>query len=71
MENADLRKQLENAQKQLEDETVLRVDLENRLQSLREELAFNKQLYEQVIKNGKKMLKFSKMEILGNRRNSS
>ena len=46
--NADLQKQLETARRQLEEETVLRVDLENRLQSLREELAFNKQMHDQV-----------------------
>lgn len=47
-ENAELRKQLESARKQLEEETLLRVDIENRMQSLREELQFNKQIYEQV-----------------------
>lgn len=48
-ENESLRKQLESARQQLEEETLLRVDLENRLQSMREELAFNKQLYEQEL----------------------
>jgi len=41
-------KNLANAKKQLEDETILRVDFENRLQSLKEELAFKKQVHEQV-----------------------
>ena len=35
---------------QVEEETVLRVDLENRLQSLKEELAFKKQMYDEVNK---------------------
>lgn len=48
-ENESLRKQLESARQQLEEETLLRVDLENRLQSMREELAFNKQIYEQEL----------------------
>lgn len=48
-DNNELRKQLEHAQKQLEDETVHRVDLENRLQSAREELTFNKALYDKEI----------------------
>lgn len=49
LDNAELRKQLENAQKQLEDETVQRVDLENRLQSAKEELQFNKSLFDQEL----------------------
>ena len=47
-EFASLEKQLATAKKQLEDETVARVDLENRLQSLKEELAFKDQVHEQV-----------------------
>ena len=43
-----MEKQLATAKKQLEDETVARVDLENRLQSLKEELAFKDQVHEQV-----------------------
>lgn len=43
-----MQKQLDLARKMLEDETVLRVDLENRVQSLKEELAFKSQVYEQV-----------------------
>ncbi|VDP05994.1 unnamed protein product [Soboliphyme baturini] len=53
-DNDNLRKQLESAQKQLEEETLLRVDAENRMQSLREELAFNKQLYEQELEETRK-----------------
>jgi len=37
------------AKKQLEEETVARVDLQNRLQSLKEELAFKSQVHEQVM----------------------
>lgn len=43
-----LTKSLAAARKQLEEETIMRVDLENRIQSLREELAFNNQVHEQV-----------------------
>jgi hypothetical protein len=39
---------LAGARKQLEDETILRVDLENKLQSAREELAFKQQVHKQV-----------------------
>jgi septal ring factor EnvC (AmiA/AmiB activator) len=37
------------AKKQLEEETILRVDLENRVQSLKEELSFMKQVHEQEL----------------------
>lgn len=37
---------------QVEEETVVRVDLENRLQSLKEELAFKEQLYKEVNRCG-------------------
>ena len=37
-----------SAKKQLEDETINRVDLENRIQSLKEELAFLSQVHKQV-----------------------
>lgn len=43
-----LEKQLAVAKKQLEEETITRVDLENRIQSLKEELAFNRQVHQQV-----------------------
>ncbi|CAD6999972.1 unnamed protein product [Ceratitis capitata] len=42
-----LRKQLEEARKLLEDETLARVDLENNIQSLREELTFKDQIHVQ------------------------
>ena len=37
-----------SAKKQLEDETIMRVDLENRIQSLKEELAFLSEVHKQV-----------------------
>ncbi|XP_011214702.2 lamin Dm0 [Bactrocera dorsalis] len=42
-----LRKQLEEARKLLEEETLARVDLENNVQSLREELTFKDQIHVQ------------------------
>lgn len=39
---------LSSAKKQLSDETLLRVDLENRCQSLVEELHFRKNMFEEV-----------------------
>ena len=46
-------KNLAGAKKLLEEETILRVDLENRAQSLREDAAFKKQIYEQVCDKGR------------------
>jgi lamin B len=43
---ADLEKQLVKLKKQLEDETLARVDLENKNQTLREDLQFKSSLYE-------------------------
>ncbi|CAD7094091.1 unnamed protein product [Hermetia illucens] len=48
-ENDRLRKQLEEARKHLEDETLARVDLENTVQSLREELTFKDQVHSQEL----------------------
>ncbi|XP_046912615.2 lamin Dm0 [Dermatophagoides farinae] len=45
-ENKNLEGRLKSVQKQLEEETILRVDLENRNQSLNEELAFQRQLFQ-------------------------
>ncbi|XP_060702063.1 lamin-B2 [Hemiscyllium ocellatum] len=60
-ELADLRSQLvkaENslaaAKKQLEGETLMRVDLENQCQSLTEELAFRKSVFEEEVRETKK-----------------
>jgi len=47
-ENDGLVKSLASAKKQLEDETIMRVDLENRIQSLKEELAFLSEVHKQV-----------------------
>ncbi|KAG4076769.1 hypothetical protein HA402_009115 [Bradysia odoriphaga] len=44
-----LRKQLEDARKHLEEETLARVDLENTVQSLREELTFKDQVHSQEL----------------------
>jgi len=48
-ENDSLTKNLAGVKKLLEDETIQRVDLENRIQSLKEELAFKKQIHEQEL----------------------
>jgi len=42
-------KQLAVAKKQLEEETIKRVDLENRIQSLKEDLAFKSQVHEEEL----------------------
>ena len=44
----ELKDALESAKYSLEQETLNRVDLENKLQSLREELNFKKQIYSKV-----------------------
>ncbi|KAA0703675.1 Lamin-B1 Precursor [Triplophysa tibetana] len=46
----ELEKSLSSSQKQLSDETLLRVDLENRCQSLSEELDFRKNMFEEELK---------------------
>ncbi|XP_037078855.1 lamin-C-like [Pollicipes pollicipes] len=46
LENHKLRKQLEEMRKQLESEALARVDMENRCQSLKEELEFKTNVYE-------------------------
>lgn len=45
------------AKKQLEKETLMRVDLENRCQSLQEELAFSKSVFEEVRGRGQSVFK--------------
>ncbi|CAF1678471.1 unnamed protein product, partial [Adineta ricciae] len=47
--NADLDKQVTALKRQLESETLLRVDLENKNKTLREELQFNAQVHETAI----------------------
>lgn len=48
-ENEKLKKQLADLRKALEQETLARVDLENNIQSLREELTFKDQVFEQEL----------------------
>nr|XP_022333831.1 lamin Dm0-like [Crassostrea virginica] len=52
-ELANLERQLAHAKKQLEDETLLRVDLQNRLQSTKEDLQFKTQMFEQQLSERK------------------
>ncbi|CAF0726100.1 unnamed protein product [Adineta steineri] len=47
--NADLEKQVAALKRQLESETLLRIDLENKNKTLREELQFNAQVHETAI----------------------
>ncbi len=46
--NGDLEKQVNTLKRQLESETLLRIDLENKNKTLREELQFNHQVHETV-----------------------
>lgn len=46
--NHDIEKQVSALKRQLESETLLRVDLENKNKTLREELQFNQHVYETV-----------------------
>lgn len=50
---AKLENQLATARKQLEDETLLRVDLENRVKTLKEDLHFKSQVYEQELEESR------------------
>ena len=45
---ADLQKELESTQSLLENETLQRVDFENKLQSMKEELLFKDRLHQEV-----------------------
>ncbi len=49
--NGDLDKQVNALKRQLESETLLRIDLENKNKTLREELQFNQQVHDTVNKN--------------------
>ncbi|XP_068209608.1 lamin Dm0-like isoform X2 [Palaemon carinicauda] len=64
-EVARLGRQLSEAKAQLESETLMRVDLENRCQSLKEELQFKQQVYEQEITESKKRRQVEVSEIDG------
>uniref|UniRef100_A0A0B7BDN2 Lamin n=1 Tax=Arion vulgaris TaxID=1028688 RepID=A0A0B7BDN2_9EUPU len=50
---AKLENQLATARKQLEDETLLRVDLENRVKTLKEDIHFKSQVYEQELEESR------------------
>ncbi|CAG5131734.1 unnamed protein product [Candidula unifasciata] len=50
---AKLENQLATARKQLEEETLLRVDLENRVKTLKEDLHFKSQVYEQELEESR------------------
>ncbi|XP_055644020.1 lamin Dm0-like [Toxorhynchites rutilus septentrionalis] len=52
-EASKLRKTFENMRKDLENETLVRVDLENNIQSLREELTFKEQVHSQQLAESK------------------
>lgn len=52
-EAAKLRKSFETMRKDLETETLMRVDLENNIQSLREELTFKEQVHTQELSESK------------------
>ncbi|KAF0311973.1 Lamin Dm0 [Amphibalanus amphitrite] len=49
LENMKLKKQLDEVRKQLESEALARVDMENRCQSLKEELEFKTNVYEEQL----------------------
>ncbi|XP_058644332.1 lamin-B1 [Onychostoma macrolepis] len=54
---------LSSAKKQLSDETLLRVDLENRCQSLVEELDFRKNMFEEEVKDTRRRLETRLVEV--------
>ncbi|KAH8246513.1 hypothetical protein KR038_007939 [Drosophila bunnanda] len=60
-----LRKQFEDTRKNLEQETLSRVDLENTIQSLREELSFKDQIHTQEINESRRIRQTEYSEIDG------
>lgn len=62
---ASLERQLATARKQLEDETLLRVDLENRLQSFKEDMAFKSQVFERELNETRTRTTMSTEEVDG------
>ncbi len=44
----ELRSQIKKLQETLEQETLAKVDLQNQMQSLKEDMAFRKKMYEEV-----------------------
>lgn len=70
--NGDLEKQVNALKRQLESETLLRIDLENKNKTLREELQFNEQIHETVRINTSFFLgSLARCIVLVRRRNSS
>lgn len=53
-ENQNLKKRLEAARVQIEEETIMRVDMENRHQTMKEELNFRKNLYIKDVESAKR-----------------
>ena len=51
-DNKELQVHLTKVEKDLENETLSKVDLQNQNQSLREELAFKKKVYDEVCRDG-------------------
>ena len=49
----DLSAQVKSLRGSLEQETLNKVDLQNNIQSLKEEMAFMKRIHEEVIREGK------------------
>ncbi|XP_064618743.1 lamin Dm0-like isoform X2 [Lineus longissimus] len=62
-ENTTLDKQLGVSKKELENETLMRVDLENRVQSLNETLKFNESLHQQQLNETKSRTEISMTEV--------
>ncbi|XP_067935431.1 lamin-B1-like [Watersipora subatra] len=62
-EISELERQLASARKQLEEETLQKVDLENRVQSLKEELAFLKQLHQSELNETRTRMEISMEEV--------
>jgi lamin B len=62
--NGDLDKQVTVLKRQLESETLLRIDLENKNKTLREELQFNSQVHETVNQQKQLINVLSKIKFL-------
>jgi lamin B len=60
-----LRKQVEDLHKDLEDETLARIDVENNLQSVREELSFKERVFKQELTEVRKQGQVEISEIDG------
>jgi lamin B len=64
-ENDKLKKMLEGLRKNLEEETLARVDLENNIQSLKEELTFKDQVFQQELSESRSRRQVEISEIDG------